>query len=129
MTAVLRLADLDTDGRWGEVAAGPDLEQRYRAVTGWRGATAPVGLASVIGRLAYTRGRPMPPGGVLREIGQRTVGTPPADGRWQARVAHTVLGERSGRRRVAVTTDLRCTATGRDVATVRFVLDWPAGAA
>jgi hypothetical protein len=38
-----------------------------------------------------------------------------------------VLGERSGRRRVAVVTDLR-DAAGTSVASVRFLLDWPAGA-
>jgi hypothetical protein len=127
MTAVLRVADLDTRGEWIGVDVGSDLARAYRAVTGWSGEDVPAGLASVVGRLAYTSGRVMPPGGVLREISQVTYGPVPADGRWQARVSSAVLGERSGRRRVAVVTDLRDTG-GANVASVRFLLDWPAGA-
>jgi hypothetical protein len=127
MTATLRVADLDTRGEWIGVDVGADLVQAYRAVTGWYGQAPPAGLASVVGRLAYTNGQVMPSGGVLREISQMTYGPVPADGRWQARVSCAVLGERSGRRRVAVVTDLR-DAAGESVASVRFLLDWPAGA-
>lgn len=126
MTAVLRVADLDTAGRWIDVPAEPGLERRYRAVTGYTGAAPPAGLASVVARLAYTGGRVMPPGGVLREIAQITCADLPGAGAWQARVASTVDEGRSGRRRVTVTTEVR--RGGVDVAAVRFVLDWPAGA-
>jgi hypothetical protein len=128
MTAALRVADLDTHGEWIDVDVGADLALAYRAVTGWSGEQPPSGLASVVGRLAYTNGRVMPPGGVLREISQTTYRPVPADNRWQARVSSTVLGERSGCRRVAVVTDL-CDGGGSSVASVRFLLDWPAGAA
>ena len=127
MTAALRIADLDTRGEWVGIDVSPDLERAYRQVTGWSGEAPPAGLASVVSRLAYTGGRVMPPGGVLREISQVTYGDVPADGRWQARVSSAVLGEGSGRRRVAVVTDLR-DAGGADVASVRFLLDWPTGA-
>lgn len=143
--APLRIADLDTHGSWVDVAVPDTVERDYRAVTGFSGRQPPAGLASVVARLAYTRGRPMPPGGVLREISQRSAGPPPADGRWQARISSALLGERSGRRRVAVIVALRgapggapsraaSAATGPAdahalVASVRFLLDWPAGAA
>lgn len=127
MSAVLRVADLDTHGEWVPLDVGPALLPAYCAVTGWSGDETPAGLASVVGRLAYTRGRPMPPGGVLREISQTTRGKVPADGRWQARIESTVVGERAGRRRVAIVTDLR-DADATPVASVQFLLDWPAGA-
>lgn len=126
MSATLRIADLDTGGAWLDLDVGTELERAYRDVTGWHGDAVPPGLASVVARLAYTRGRVMPPGGVLRELSQTTRGTPPRDGRWQARVSSTVLGRRPGRRRVQVVTDLR-RADGADVASVRFLLDWPEG--
>ncbi|MEV0069176.1 MULTISPECIES: hypothetical protein [unclassified Amycolatopsis] len=128
MSALLCVGDLDTHGEWLGLDVGAELLPAYCAVTGWSGDDPPAGLASVVGRLAYTRGRDMPPGGVLREISQTTQGAVPADGRWQARISSTVLGERSGRRRLAIVTDLR-SAIGEPVASVRFVVDWPAGAA
>lgn len=126
MTTVLRVADLATGGRWIDVATRPDLEQRYREVTGYSGAAPPAGLASVVARLAYTGGRVMPPGGVLRKITQSSRGPLPVTGAWQARIASTVDEVRPGRRRVTVTTEIR--RGGAEVAAVRFVLDWPVGA-
>jgi hypothetical protein len=128
MTRALRVADLDSHGEWLPVAVGPELEQAYREVTGWRQVEPPCGLAAVVARRAYTRGRPMPPGGVLRETSQTNLGPPPAHGRYQVRVSADIAGERSGRRRVNVGADVR-TADGEPVARVGFVLDWPAGAA
>jgi hypothetical protein len=126
MTVPLRVADLGTGGNWIDIDVNANLEEAYRAVTGWLGPEIPIGLASVVGRLAYTRGRIMPPGGVLREISQTTYSPLPADGPWQARVCSAVLGERTGRRLVEITTDLR--RDGAPVASVRFLLDWPVGA-
>ena len=73
MSDVLRIEDLDTAGQWLHFDVGPHLERSYRQATGWSGAEA-LGLAAVVGRLAYTRGRTMPPGGVLREIALTTLG-------------------------------------------------------
>jgi len=125
---LLTVADLDSRGEWLVVDVGPALERAYREVTGWTGEEAPDGLASVVARRAYTRGLAMPPGGVLREIRQSRLGPPPSDGRYRVKVAAAVVGERSGRRRVEVDTDV-ATAGGQPVAQVEFTLDWPAGAA
>jgi len=76
MSDVLRIEDLDTAGQWLHFDVGPHLERSYRQATGWSGAEA-LGLAAVVGRLAYTRGRTMPPGGVLREIALTTLGPAP----------------------------------------------------
>jgi hypothetical protein len=124
VTAALRIEDLDTGG-WRSFQAPADLEAAYRASTGWRRAERPRGLAAVVARLAYTAGRPMPPGGVLVEMTQRDLGQLPADGRYVVQVTSALLGERAGRRRVRVTTALR-TPEGAAVADVTFLLDWPA---
>lgn len=126
MSTILQTADLDTNGGWTEVEVDANLERDYRSVTSFSGADVPFGLASVVGRLAYTKGRVMPPGGVLREISQTNHGPIPADGAWRARVSSTVVGERAGRRRIAVLTELR--RGDANVASVRFLLDWPVGA-
>lgn len=125
MTA-LRIEDLDSGG-WQPFTAPDDLEPAYRACTGWAGAETPRGLAAVVGRLAYTAGRPMPPGGVLLEMTQRDRGRLPDDGRYVVRVSSEVLGERAGRRRVRITTELALPG-GDPVADVTFLLDWPAAA-
>jgi len=126
--STVTVADLSTQGQWQRFDAPPDLEPGYRAVTGLTGDAPPRGLASVVGRLAYTRGRDMPPGGVLRELSLRTLGPPPADGSYDVRVAANVLGERAGRKRVRVVVSLRRAADGGDVADAGYLLDWPAGA-
>lgn len=124
MTAALRLEDLDSGG-WRPFTAPPELEVDYRAVTGWSGAEIPQGLAAVVGRLAYTAGRPMPPGGVLVEMSLHSQGPLPRDGRYEVRTGHDVIGERKGRRRVRVTASLR-RPDGMPVAETGFLLDWPA---
>ncbi|MDZ5446361.1 hypothetical protein U2F26_27110 [Micromonospora sp. 4G57] len=126
MTAALDVDDVSTGGEWVTLAVPPDLDQAYRAVTGWGAPEPPVGLGTVVARLAWTRGRPMPPGGVLVEMTLRRLDIPPADNHWLARVDTDVVGVRDGRRRVRVTTQLRAAADGRDVADVDFLLDWPA---
>lgn len=125
MTEVLQVEDLDTAGRWLPCETPPGLEVAYREATGWQGQDPPRGLAAVVGRLAYTAGRPMPPGGVLVEMSLANQGPLPQDGRYEVRVAHEVLGERDGRRRVRVTTSLR-RPDGQPVAEAGFLLDWPA---
>ena len=124
MSDVLRIEDLDTAGQWLHFDVGPHLERSYRQVTGWSGAERPWGLAAAVGRLAYTRGRTMPPGGVLREITLTTLGPAPANGRYLIRVDSDVRGEQARRRRVHVVTGLR-QRDGAGVAEVGFVLDWP----
>lgn len=124
MTETLRLEDLDTAGGWVTFRAPERLERAYRAATGWTGSEAPRGLASVVGRLAYTAGRPMPPGGILVEMRLQSRGEPPADGTYEARIGHRVLGERDGRRRVWVAVELR-RPDGARVADVAYLLDWP----
>lgn len=123
MTAGLRLEDLDSGGWWAFTAPAR-LEPDYRAVTGWSGDEVPQGLAAVIGRLAYTAGRPMPPGGVLVEMSLHPQGPLPRDGRYEVRTSYDVLGERKGRTRVLVTASLR-RPDGTPVAKTGFVLDWP----
>lgn len=125
MTEVLRIEDLDSGGRWLPFQAPIGLEPAYRRATGWQGAEPPRGLAAVVGRLAYSAGRPMPPGGVLVEMSLLHRGPVPANGSYQVRVDHEVLGERAGRRRVRVVTSLR-RADGAPVADAAFLLDWPA---
>jgi hypothetical protein len=127
MTAVLTIEDLGTGGRWRDVRLPEWLEREYRNVTGWSEPATPIGLAPVVARLAYTDGRSMPPGGVLRQISLTPLGNPPSDGPWEARIRAGVLGVRADRRRVAIDCDLR-SADG-DIAAVRFELDWPVGAA
>lgn len=124
MTDVLRLEDVDSGG-WRAFTAPPELERDYRAVTGWSRAEVPQGIAAVVGRLAYTAGRPMPPGGVLVEMSLHHQGTLPRDGRYEIRTVYDVLGERKGRRRVRVTASLR-RVDGNPVAEAGFLLDWPA---
>jgi hypothetical protein len=124
MTETLRLEDLDTADGWVTFHAPEDLERAYREATGWTGSQAPRGLASVIGRLAYTAGRPMPPGGILVEMRLLTRGGLPVDGIYEVRIGHQVLGERAGRRRVWVVVELRRT-DGAPVADAGYLLDWP----
>lgn len=126
--SILTVADLSTQGQWQRFYAPPDLEPEYRAVTGLTGNAPPHGLASVVGRLAYTRGRDMPPGGVLRELTLRTVGLPPGDGAYDVRVGADLLGERAGRKRVKVVVSLRRAGDGGNVADAGYLLDWPADA-
>jgi hypothetical protein len=124
MTETLRLEDLDTFGDWVAFESPAGLERAYRDATGWEGPEAPRGLASVVGRLAYTAGRSMPPGGVLVEMTLRDLGALPEDGRYDVRLSHEVLGERAGRRRVRVAVNLR-RADGAPVADAGYLLDWP----
>lgn len=125
MTAALRPEDVDSGGQWRPFTAPPALERDYRAVTGWSRAEVPRGLAAAVGRLAYTAGRPMPPGGVLLEMSLRSHGPLPEDGRYEVRTASELVGERDGRRRVRVTASLR-RPDGAPVADAGFLLDWPA---
>lgn len=127
MIRALHVDDLDTGGRWLPYQVPDRLEAAYRAATGWAGPTPPRGMVAVVARLAYTAGRPMPPGGVLVEMSLRNLGPVPSDGRYGVRLDHEVLGERQGRRRVRVNTSLR-TPAGADVAEAGFLLDWPAAA-
>jgi hypothetical protein len=115
MSDVLRIEDLDTAGQWLHSDVGPHLERSYRQATGWSGAEA-LGLAAVVGRLAYTRGRTMPPGGDPRAC--------TSNGCYLIRVDSDVRGEQARRRRVHVVTGLR-QRDGAAVAEVGFVLDWP----
>lgn len=128
MTAALRVEDIDTAGQWVPFEAPAGLERTYREATGWSAERPPRGLAAVVGRLAYTAGRQMPPGGVLVEMSLRNRGDLPADGRYEVRLSHEVLGERAGRRRVRITAALR-RVDGTAVADAGFLLDWPAEAA
>jgi hypothetical protein len=121
---VLGLADLPTDGRWEPLHLGEDRHSAYRDLTGWDGAAMPAGVGILVARLAFTRGRPLPAGGVLLGIDLISQSAPPADGDYEFSVDTQTDRDRSGRTLVRVRTLLRRPG-GRDVAEVTFVLRWP----
>ena len=121
---VLRIEDLSTGGRWELLEAGFDLDTNYRDVTGWDDPDPSAGLCLVAARLAFTRGRPLPPGGVLLEIAIDSYRSPPQDGRFEYRVGSEVTPHRSGLPIVRIVTTLRLPG-GAHVAEVSYVIRWP----
>ncbi len=71
MTTTLTLDDLDTNGTWRDVDVSERLLADYRTCTGWAGDDSLIGVLPVIGRLAHTDAKVLPPGGVLVVIGLR----------------------------------------------------------
>jgi hypothetical protein len=123
-TNVLDLSDLPRDGRWEPLHLGEQDHAGYRELTGWDGAAMPAGLGMLAARLAFTRGRPLPPGGVLLGIDLDSRSAPPTDGNYEFSVDTETGEDSSGRTLVRVRTRLR-RPRDRDVAEVTFVLRWP----
>ena len=124
VSTVLRIEDLSTGGQWELLEAGPDLDADYRDVTGWDHPDPSAGLCLVAARLAFTRGRPMPPGGVLLGIDIDPYRSPPQDGRFEYRVDSEVTPHRSGLPMVRIVTTLRL-PEGAHVAEVAYAIRWP----
>lgn len=120
----LQLDELTTDGGW--LPFEPDTAA-YRQATGWDGAGAPPGLAVALARLAFTRGRPLPPGGVLLGIDVDVTDPLPEQGPWSFRVDATQRRTASGHLVVRIAT--RVDRFPRDPsvrdARVTFILRWP----
>lgn len=121
---VLELSDLATNGAWEQLHVDEQTHLGYRRLTGWDGSDMPAGLGIVAARRAFTRGRPLPPGGVLLGIELDSRSAPPEDGEYEFQVDTGVRKDSSGRTLVRVCTRLR-RAGGDDVADVTFVLRWP----
>ena len=120
----LRIDELTTHDRWLKLVPDPDIENRYRDVTGWGGSAVPTGMSIILARLAFTRGRALPPGGVLLGIELDAHACPPADGRCEFRVTTDVTLRRSGHRFVKIVTSLRRPAKS-EFAEVAYLIRWP----
>ncbi len=120
----LQLDELTTDSAW--LPFEPDVAG-YREATGWDGDDAPPGLAVALARLAFTRGRPLPPGGVLLGIDVDVADPLPEHGPWSFRVDTSRRRTSSGQ--VVVRISTRVDRFPRDPssrdARVTFVLRWP----
>ena len=121
----LRIDELSTEDRWLTLDVDAGLEGRYRDVSGWGGEAPASGLSIVLARLAFTRGRPLPPGGVLLEIELDSHATAPSSGRCDFRVGAQVTHHRSGHRFVRILTSLRF-PDGKCFAEVVYLIRWPA---
>jgi hypothetical protein len=127
MRAGRSMAELSTHGSWRAApSAVPDVDE-YRRLTG---ATAPMpaGATIVAARRAFTRGEPLPPGGVLLGIDVELGGwEPSADTEYRCDV---VERERTGGRiDVLVSVELRSRAAEHHPSAVSFSLRWPSGVA
>lgn len=115
--------ELSTQGAWIAVPVGSQEIERYRQLTSAR-AELPAGLAVAIARRAFSRGRPLPPGGVM-------LGVDAALGEWDAgRGAEFRCGTReradsAGRAIVTIDVELRSAAAGARPTTVSFAIRWP----
>lgn len=121
---VLALSDLATEGSWEQLHLEEQAHLGYRRLTGWDNPEMPAGLGIVAARRAFTRGRPLPAGGVLLGIELDSRSAPPEDGEYEFQVDAAVREDSSGRTLVRVCTRLRRPGGG-DVADVTFVLRWP----
>lgn len=122
--APLHIADLSTANQWIGFDIDSDLDMRYRGVTGWDGDDSAAGMSIVAARRAFTRGRPLPPGGVLLGIELDSHDTLPADGHCEFRVETDVTRHRSGFPFVQIVTTLRV-PDGKEFAEVVYVIRWP----
>lgn len=122
--APLQIADLSTANQWIVFDIDSDLEVRYRGVTGWDGDYSAAGMSIVAARRAFTRGRRLPPGGVLLGIELDSLDTLPADGHCEFRVETDVTQHRSGFLFVQIVTTLRV-PNGKEFAEVVYLIRWP----
>ena len=127
MTTVLtamKISEIATNSEWKTLDVGRHLEACYRSTTEWEGTGSSAGLSIIVARHAFTRGRRLPPGGVLLGIDLRSVSPPPSDGRYEFLIDTEVAPHRSGKSLVRVLTQLRNTK-GKLVARVMFAILWP----
>ena len=122
----LNLSDLGTGGEYTPLLLDPGLEAAYRRATGWSATTSPVGLAAVIGRHAYIKGKTMPPGGVLRSLRVTSLREADHTGDYLAKVDAAVVLASGSRRQVRISTFL-ATRQGGDFARADYFLNWPKG--
>ena len=121
---VLALSELTAQHDWEPLRLPAHVHDDYRELTGWDRPELPAGLGVVVARRAFTRGRPLPPGGVLLGIEFDNHGVPPADGAYEFKVSTDVSRDSAGRTLARVSTRLR-RPRGERVADVTFVLRWP----
>jgi hypothetical protein len=120
----LALSDLATAGAWEQLHLEEEANLGYRRLTGWDGPEMPAGLGIVAARRAFTRGRRLPPGGVLLGIELDSRSAPPEDGEYEFQVDAGVRKDSAGHTLVRVCTRLRRPGGG-DIADVTFLLRWP----
>lgn len=120
--SVLTPADIPTRGAWRRVPAIQTA--RYRALSGGTTAADPAGLAVVAARRAFTRSRPLPPGGVLLTIETTFFREFCPDEGLEFRCSVDERIDRGGRMIIGVNVELRAPGAGC-AALVRFVMLWP----
>lgn len=119
----LSRAEISTENAWTAVPGAAAEIERYRQLTG-ADAELPAGLAVALSRRAFSRGQPLPPGGVM-------LGIDVAIGDWDARAGTEFrCGTRertdsAGRVIVTIDVELRSPAGSGRSTTVAFVIRWP----
>lgn len=121
---VLTLAEVGTGGAWASAQIDPGLIPTYETLLGTSRGDVPAGVVVVWARRAFSRGRPLPPGGVLLgidvELGDGALPLGP-DG---FMVQVDVRRRDRGRPVVTIRVALRTNAH-EPFARVSFVLLWP----
>lgn len=127
MTAAARsMAELSTRGSWRAAPrAAPDLEE-YRRLTAST-VSAPAGATIVAARRAFTRGEPLPQGGILLGIDVDLGGWEPS-GDTEYRCDVVEQARSGGGVDVRVSVKLRSRAAAMHPSTVSFALRWRSGA-
>lgn len=119
------MAELSTHGSWRAAPrAAPDLDE-YRRLAA-TSAPMPAGAAIVAARRAFTRGEPLPPGGILLGIDVELGGWEPS-GDTEYRCDVVERAGSGGRVDVRVSVELRSRAGEQHPSVVAFALRWPSG--
>ena len=126
-SAPLTLGEIDTAGTWRQAPPVTGLARTYRDLTGATEETDAGGLAVVWGRRMFSRGRPLPPGGVLLGIEVELVADVPRNGPEEFWVDVAVRRRAGSRPVVTIMTRLR-RAQAEPFAEVAFVMLWPEAA-
>ncbi|GAA1422518.1 hypothetical protein GCM10009640_15380 [Agrococcus citreus] len=120
------VAELSTHGSWRAAPrAAPDLDE-YRRLAA-TAARVPAGATIVAARRAFTRGEPLPPGGVLLGIDVEPGSWEPS-GDTEYRCDVSERPRSGGRVDVRVSVELRSRADEAHPSVVAFALRWTSGA-
>lgn len=124
-SSVLHPHDIPTGERWAPVELdGSWARDSYRSLLGGQPDMMPPGLVVPIARRAFSRGRALPPGGVLLGIDVAPVASLGSPLGLEYRATTSQRHDRHGRLLLTVAVELR--AAGQDsVSTVCFMLRWP----